>query len=58
MNSGKEYDGFKADIWSLGVILFILVTGGFPYPGVTAEALKRAVLCEQIKIPYWVSVGK
>ena len=28
----KPYDGFKADIFSLGVILFISVLGKFPFP--------------------------
>uniref|UniRef100_A0A1I7WWY1 Serine/threonine-protein kinase kin-29 n=1 Tax=Heterorhabditis bacteriophora TaxID=37862 RepID=A0A1I7WWY1_HETBA len=53
---GKEYDGLKADIWSLGVLLYILVTGGFPFPGDSVDKLKRAVLSGQVKIPYWVSV--
>ncbi|VDM24396.1 unnamed protein product [Toxocara canis] len=53
---GKEYDGMKADVWSLGVVLYILVTGGFPFPGHSLDKLKRAVLAGQLKIPYWVSV--
>lgn len=27
----KEYDGLKADIFSLGVILFIMIQGTFPF---------------------------
>uniref|UniRef100_A0A914V6N4 non-specific serine/threonine protein kinase n=1 Tax=Plectus sambesii TaxID=2011161 RepID=A0A914V6N4_9BILA len=53
---GREYDGTKADIWSLGVVLYILVSGGFPFPGSSMDKLKRAVLSGQVKIPYWVSV--
>eukprot|EP00794_Sanderia_malayensis_P018058 gene18058-19867_t len=29
--AGIPYDIFKADIWSLGVILYTIVTGGFPF---------------------------
>ncbi|CAB3400207.1 unnamed protein product [Caenorhabditis bovis] len=53
---GKSYDGMKADIWSMGVLLYILVTGGFPFPSESINKLKRAVLSGQVKIPYWVSV--
>ena len=53
----QEYDGRLSDVWSLGVILYILVTAGFPFPGDSVEKLKRAVLSDHLKIPFWVSVG-
>lgn len=31
------YDGFKADCWSLGVLLYVLATGLFPWNGSTKE---------------------
>ncbi|CAL2049599.1 hypothetical protein CAEBREN_30726 [Caenorhabditis brenneri] len=53
---GNSYDGMKADIWSMGVLLYILVTGGFPFPSDSVNKLKRSVLSGVVKIPYWVSV--
>uniref|UniRef100_A0A915D956 non-specific serine/threonine protein kinase n=1 Tax=Ditylenchus dipsaci TaxID=166011 RepID=A0A915D956_9BILA len=52
----QEYDGRLSDVWSLGVILYILVTAGFPFPGDSVDKLKRAVLGDHLKIPFWVSV--
>uniref|UniRef100_A0A8R1HR52 Serine/threonine-protein kinase kin-29 n=1 Tax=Caenorhabditis japonica TaxID=281687 RepID=A0A8R1HR52_CAEJA len=53
---GNSYDGMKADIWSMGVLLYILVTGGFPFPSDSINKLKISVLSGVVKIPYWVSV--
>ncbi|KAH7711196.1 Protein KIN-29 [Aphelenchoides avenae] len=52
----QEYNGTMSDVWSLGVVLYILVTAGFPFPGDSVDKLKRAVLGEHLKIPFWVSV--
>jgi serine/threonine protein kinase len=35
----KEYAGPPADIWALGVLLFALLCGCFPYKGATDEEL-------------------
>ena len=33
--AGGGYDGFKRDIWSLGVCLFFMLTGSPPWTAVT-----------------------
>ncbi|KAI6215631.1 Protein kinase domain-containing protein [Aphelenchoides besseyi] len=52
----QEYDGRMSDVWSLGVVLFILVTAEFPFQGGTVDNLKMAVLGELLNIPFFVSV--
>jgi serine/threonine protein kinase len=39
-----EYDGQLADVWSLGVLIFVMLAGRFPFQGATRAELSRNVL--------------
>ena len=39
----KEYRGETADIWALGVLLFVSLTGVFPFKGSTDQELYRKI---------------
>lgn len=41
--AGIEYDGRKSDVWSLGVVLFALVTGELPFEHENNVELLRRV---------------
>ncbi|KAK3148540.1 hypothetical protein QOZ80_3BG0296340 [Eleusine coracana subsp. coracana] len=43
---GKDYDA-KSDLWSVGVILFQLVTGQLPFPGSNYYQLRQNILTSE-----------
>ncbi|CAO2608043.1 Sperm motility kinase [Lemmus lemmus] len=53
--ASKPYDGLAVDMWSLGVLLYVLVTGQFPYKATTFRGMHRLITNTQYPIPYHLS---
>uniref|UniRef100_A0A6N2KJ56 non-specific serine/threonine protein kinase n=1 Tax=Salix viminalis TaxID=40686 RepID=A0A6N2KJ56_SALVM len=55
--NNKGYDGAKADLWSCGVILFVLMAGYLPFEESNLMALYKKIFKADFTCPPWFSTS-
>ncbi|XP_023519570.1 CBL-interacting serine/threonine-protein kinase 23-like isoform X2 [Cucurbita pepo subsp. pepo] len=55
--NNKGYDGAKADLWSCGVILFVLMAGYLPFEDSNLVALYKKIHKAEFTCPPWFSTN-
>ncbi|EDV22115.1 uncharacterized protein TRIADDRAFT_50686 [Trichoplax adhaerens] len=55
--AGKPYLGSKADIWSMGILLYALLCGYLPFDDDNTVKLYKQILKGEYETPRWLSHG-
>ena len=56
MLQGQPYEGLPSDIWSLGVILFVMLNGYFPFSSDNMQVLLRRILSVEMETNDFASI--
>jgi serine/threonine-protein kinase HSL1, negative regulator of Swe1 kinase len=49
--AGKQYRGHKADIWSVGIMLYLMLTGSVPFDGGNVASILATVQAGEYHLP-------